>query len=285
MIKIMFLCDWGESSGDILSRYSNQTPECTGVWKGMKGTPNKNEADVFVVLEGLEEGVGVDFDRTLFIKREPNFIKKHDIQNYKYTLDWADANCGITWWLSKTYDELLAMDYPEKPLLASCVASSKHKHRNQFIQSLYQKKRFSLRRDSVEIDLYGRGHDQKLYGERYKGSIEGAGNCKLPGLESYKYTLVMENSQQHNYWTEKLADAYLAWCIPIYWGCPNVDDYFDKKSFYSISLDDSACHIKEIINQPIDHVMIDCLKTARENILNEFNIWEVIWKKIQTEIL
>ncbi|MDB4458983.1 glycosyltransferase family 10 [bacterium] len=281
----MFLCNWGESSESILRRYSKQTPGCTGIWKNLTGTSDENEADAFIVLEGLEEGMNVNFDRTLFVKREPDFIKIHDTRQFKHTLDWSNSNCGITWWLSKTYDQLSAMEYPDKTKLASCVASNKHKHRNSFIKSLFKKPLFSIKHEPPPIDLYGRGHNGKYYGQSYKGTIKGNGNCKLSGLESYTYSLVLENSQQPNYWTEKLADAYLAWCVPIYWGCPNIGDYFSQQSFHSISLKTSVDEIIRIINRPIDREMIDRIKTARESILNEFNIWEIIRNALEQKIL
>ena len=281
MTKLMFLCDWGESPEDLLNRYRNQTPGCAGVWKDIQGTSTKSEADIFVILDGLEDGMDVDLDRTLFVTREPRFIKEQDTSRFQHVIDWAETNCGITWWLSKSYDELLAMEYPSKPNLASCVMSSKHEHRNLFLRSLYKKRLWAPWRESAAMDLYGRGHVRRHFGDHYRGPIESNGNCKWPGLESYRYTLVLENSQQHNYWTEKLADAYLAWCVPMYWGCPNLGDYFDEESFYSVSLEVSVDRINEIISQPVDQAMVDRLQKAREDILNEFNIWEVIRKKIK----
>jgi len=42
-----------------------------------------------------------------------------------------------------------------------------------------------------------------------------------------KFLLVIENSQHANYFTEKLLDAMLSRCVPIYWGCVNLGDFFD----------------------------------------------------------
>jgi len=41
------------------------------------------------------------------------------------------------------------------------------------------------------------------------------------------FVLVIENSRHGNYFTEKLLDALLCGCVPVYWGCPNLADYFD----------------------------------------------------------
>ena len=93
----------------------------------------------------------------------------------------------------------------------------------------------------------------------------------------------MENSQQKNYWTEKLADAYLSWCMPIYWGCPNIENYFPKDSYRLIDINSSnpLDDINEIIKKPLTKTEKNSLKEARMLILNEYNIWEVIYKKIK----
>lgn len=165
------------------------------------------------------------------------------------------------------------MKYSDKTKDISCVVSSKHSHRNNYVKSLFK--------GDSPIDLYGRGHQPSYYGKNYKGQLNYDGKCKLKGLLDYKYSIVLENSQQKNYWTEKLADAYLSWCVPLYWGCPNMFDYFPKNSYHLLDINNnnSIEQIKEIIKQPID---IESLTKARNIILDEYNIWEVISKKIKT---
>ncbi|WP_371224635.1 glycosyltransferase family 10 domain-containing protein [Roseovarius sp. 2305UL8-3] len=50
---------------------------------------------------------------------------------------------------------------------------------------------------------------------------------KSDGLAPYRYSLVIENVQEPNYFTEKLVDAILCQCVPIYWGCPNIANFID----------------------------------------------------------
>jgi hypothetical protein len=42
------------------------------------------------------------------------------------------------------------------------------------------------------------------------------------------FSIIVENTQHRNYFTEKIVDCFLAKTIPLYWGCPNIDDFFDK---------------------------------------------------------
>ena len=41
------------------------------------------------------------------------------------------------------------------------------------------------------------------------------------------FSLIIENTSEENYFTEKIIDAFQTYTIPIYWGCPNIDQYFD----------------------------------------------------------
>jgi hypothetical protein len=66
-------------------------------------------------------------------------------------------------------------------------------------------------------------------------------DLKEPLFES-QFHICIENSRQKNYFTEKLIDCFVTKTIPIYWGCPNIKDFFDISSI--IIVDD----LKDIIN-------------------------------------
>jgi len=269
MTKIIFLCNWGETPKQLLTRYSNQTPNKSGVWGDIVGVDNFDDADVYIVLEGY--GSPLPQDKTIFVKREPEFINKNK-QPYKHTISWEDTNCGITWWLNKSYDDLKNLPYPDKTKKVSCVVSGKHQHRVNYVKLLFN--------GDSPIDLYGRHHDKNYYGENYKGELNYDGKCKLRGLIDYEYSIVLENSQEKNYWTEKLADAYLSWCIPLYWGCPNINEYFPEGSYHLLDMNSNnpIGDVNNIINKPVD---IESLTKARNIVLDSYNIWEVINNKIK----
>tara|TARA_R110002049_G_scaffold29972_4_gene102109 strand:+ start:27093 stop:27953 length:861 start_codon:yes stop_codon:yes gene_type:complete len=52
---------------------------------------------------------------------------------------------------------------------------------------------------------------------------------KADGLAPYRFSVVIENIQEPNYFTEKIVDAVLCEAVPIYWGCPNIGDFFDTE--------------------------------------------------------
>lgn len=41
------------------------------------------------------------------------------------------------------------------------------------------------------------------------------------------YSVVVESSSEPNYFSEKLIDCLITKTIPIYWGCPNISEFFD----------------------------------------------------------
>ena len=274
MKKIFFLNSWGESNSSLLDRYKKQTPELSGMWKDLVGVSNIKEADYCIILGGNRTIINFDPDKTIYVKREPDFIESEPL-HLGHSILWRNSHCGVTWWVNKSYDELKNMSYIKKEKEISCIVSAKHAHRLAFIQKMMEKNNL--------VDLFGRGHRTFKDKPRYKGSLEYNGNCKFLGLAPYEYSIVLENSQEKNYWTEKLADAFLSWCIPIYWGCPNIDNFFDSNSYRTIDIrdPDPLDTIKKIISKPIDNDSIELIRNSRNKILDEYNIWEIVRKKVE----
>ncbi len=52
---------------------------------------------------------------------------------------------------------------------------------------------------------------------------------KLTGLRDFRYTIAVENCRADYYFTEKLIDCFATGTIPVYWGCPSIDKFFDVK--------------------------------------------------------
>lgn len=50
-------------------------------------------------------------------------------------------------------------------------------------------------------------------------------------MEDFRFSLACENSSHPGYVTEKIADAFIARTIPIYWGDPKVADEFNEAAF------------------------------------------------------
>lgn len=52
---------------------------------------------------------------------------------------------------------------------------------------------------------------------------------KLNAIAPYRYTIVVEAEQTHDFFSEKLIDCLAVGTIPIYWGCPNSYQYFNTR--------------------------------------------------------
>jgi alpha(1,3/1,4) fucosyltransferase len=62
----------------------------------------------------------------------------------------------------------------------------------------------------------------------YKGSIPD----KFAILAKYRFAICYENADnRQGYITEKLWDCLVAGCIPVYWGAPNISDYFPSDCY------------------------------------------------------
>ena len=65
-----------------------------------------------------------------------------------------------------------------------------------------------------------------VYGDRY--NIEEARIGKEEIFGNVQYGVAIENVSHRVYFSEKILDCFLLKTIPIYWGCTNISDYFNK---------------------------------------------------------
>jgi hypothetical protein len=57
------------------------------------------------------------------------------------------------------------------------------------------------------------------------------GDSKDPLFLDYQFSVVIENCRLNNYFTEKLIDCLITKTIPIYYGCPNISNWFDTRGW------------------------------------------------------
>lgn len=70
---------------------------------------------------------------------------------------------------------------------------------------------------------------------------------KVDGLRLYRYSIVIENCREKNYFTEKLIDCFATGTIPIYWGCPNIGDFFNPSGIIPFSTIEELSNILDSI--------------------------------------
>jgi len=190
-------------------------------------------------------------------------------------VDYENSTHATFWFIDKPYDFLdrLGPKDLEKHRECSAIFSSKYGWRNSFFASLASR--------NINIDFYGKDIDQIIQNERYKGPINQNKLCKYTGLSTYHKSVAIENSSYPNYFTEKLVDCLLTWTLPIYWGCPNLDDFFPPDAVRLIDLNDIESAVDKI-NKPVTKIEIEAMSYARQHVLRRYNFWAAIERSIAT---
>ena len=57
------------------------------------------------------------------------------------------------------------------------------------------------------------------------------------------FSFIVENTMHNNYFTEKILDAMMCKTVPIYWGCTNIEEYFDARGIIQVRSDDEAINV------------------------------------------
>ena len=282
-----------------------QTPGMKGVWGDCNFFINTQieKCDWWFVLHGSglvnNEECLCDPDHIVYVSMEPNeriskvsnnFLEQfshlvtcdrdvvHPSKIYQNWLTWwvgIDVIRSIKGVFSKkynlNYDNFIAMKPYPKINKISIVYSAKnfsigHAKRVNFLKKLINSS------VSDYIDVFGDGFTPIP--------------DKWDIIAGYKYHLVIENDSQRDYWSEKLADAYIGFAFPIYFGCPNIGDYFDKDSLLVINIDDldnSIKMIKNIIHKGYYEKNIKKITESRAKVLNQYNIFNLMSNMAKVE--
>jgi len=268
-----------------------QTPQGKGIWKNVRFLleDSPDPFDFLVVFGSGHPMIreSINPENTLFIGSEPPAIKTYpkgylaqfasvissdpDAQhpNLKLSQQGYPWFCGLSDDHIKLYDAYRSEPLPDKTKLMSVVCSSKSKKEGH-------RKRFEFVKQLKEIF----GDDLDLYGNGQNFVPD-----KADAIRPYKYHITIENSESPDYWSEKLADSYLEGAFPFYTGCPNISDYFSEDAYLPINLDDldaTVATIKKAIKNQRYEQSLNALHTAKFQILDEYNLFNIITDHIQT---
>jgi hypothetical protein len=282
-----------------------QTSGMSGVWGDCKFILNSEikKCDWWFVLHGSglikNEECLCDPNHIVYVSMEPNEtmskVSNKFMEQFSHLVtcdrDVKHSNKiyqnWLTWWVGinviKSKDGIFSKDYnldyddltnikPLKKLnKISIVYSNKnmsegHSARIKFLNALINSN------ISHYIDVFGDGFTPIP--------------DKWDAIMNYKYHLVIENEIQEDYWSEKLADSFLGFAYPIYSGCPNINKYFDENSMAVIDISNfeiSLKKIKDIIDGDLYDRNIRAIEVARNQILNEYNIFNLMAKMSTSE--
>ena len=82
-------------------------------------------------------------------------------------------------------------------------------------------------------------HDLSEYrpvasGGKYANNVGGPVTDKRAFIRNYKFNIAFENSSYPGYTTEKIAEAWVEGCIPIYWGNPRIEEEINPGCFINV---------------------------------------------------
>ena len=228
-------------------------------------------------------------DRTLFLLREPPLpeVWSQNLSNY----DYAQRFCGYVsgpdddapipdympaiWYVNLPFQYLRDAPPPEKVRACSWVTSGIQRTANHRKRIAFMK---VLENSDIGVDLYGR--DLPTWAQSL-----GTLSNKWSGLAPYYYTLALENYADNSWYvSEKLWDALLSWCLPIYYGGSAADRLLPPGSFLRLaSLDDQGIQqIRETIATPDAwHQAKAAISEARQVILHKLNLLNWLDEKIK----
>lgn len=235
------------------------------------------ECDLWFVFESLTvpDKTRCSPERVVFITGEPDSIGKYSnsfLKQFSHVITGRNdithpkvirMQQGQPWFVEKNFDQLVSMPAPKKTKELCILTSSKnftdgHRKRLEFVEAIKNNL-------GDKVDVYGRG-------------IKEFDN-KWNLLTQYKYTLVLENYLGNDFITEKLPDAWLAYCLPFYSGSTNVQNYFNENSYVQLDINDicqSLYVIEKALADDIYHNALTNITNARDSYLNDYQFFALI---------
>ena len=256
-----------------------QAPGGKPAWKDADFVINQDVAtcDAWIVHEGLmrQETAHCPASQVYLLTGEPPDIKTYEprwlagfprVITCHKDLRHPQVSLGQTalpWLVGRSYDELVAAGFPAKNSDVSVICSHKamidgHRRRMRFVQHL------------LELNPMPR------FGRGFKDLPD-----KWDGLAPFRYSVAIENSRHDHYWTEKIADCFLAGTVPIYWGAPNIADYFPREAMIildTLDPEEAARIIQAEATPEAYQRRLPALREAKRRVLEEYNLFEIAYQ-------
>tara|TARA_R110000737_G_scaffold299033_1_gene305864 strand:+ start:711 stop:1523 length:813 start_codon:yes stop_codon:yes gene_type:complete len=202
----------------------------------------------------------------ILILQEPNeYFGLHDwaIKNQQYfsaILTWDFKvlnNCdnatflpfGHTWFKKDQYEKNHTKEFKIAHLCGKLLKTYGHSLRHEIL--------------ARENELTNPTKFYDVYGDRY--NIEEARIGKEEIFSNIQYGVAIENVSHRGYFTEKILDCFLLKTIPIYWGCTNISDYFNKDGIIEFGNVDDFIYITNKLNK-------DFYDTKKETIEENYQL-------------
>ena len=114
-----------------------------------------------------------------------------------------------------------------------------HRYRHELVRRILE--------TNLPIDIYGLGCGTLTTTDsRIKGAFKGT-----EPYDGYMFHISIENVSIPEYFSEKITQALVSKCVPIYWGCTHIDNYFPGLTHKLVgNVDRDMKTITSICNNP-----------------------------------
>jgi hypothetical protein len=119
------------------------------------------------------------------------------------------------------------------------------------------------------------------------GKMDIHGRCcnyienKADAFRDYMFNISIENLQHPNWFTEKLIDSLRTGTVPIYWGCPNIGDFFNTKGFIIVN---TLEEIIDVVNNLTEDDYTSRLEYIEENFIKSAQYGSNLFERVDNEI-
>ena len=160
----------------------------------------------------------------------------------------------------RTYAELMAPPDAAKRPAVSMVCSDK-----TMTPELKLRYEFAMRmRAEAGLYVFGRGIDPI--------------DEKSEAMDGFQYHIAVENHLQPGHWTEKISDCFLAECLPVYHGDPEIAEVFPDEAVVPIDIRDfetSKAMVERVMAEDAYAKRLPAIREAKRRVLEDLNLLKV----------
>lgn len=212
----------------------------------------KSKYNIALMIEGIEHD-----------KKYYNYIEKNN-DNFDIVLTWSkqlldkgenykQIMCGTTW----LHDMYIRMW--DKKKICSHVVSAKTQLDGHRLRHVIAD---NIQKNKLNVDIFGHIYNllpfPKTRAFQKDHSARHITQGKIYALKEYMFSIVIENAKADYEFTEKLIDCFLSGTIPIYYGCPSIQKFFD---------------IRGILQFDTEKECIDILDTLTPEMYNNMKVY------------
>lgn len=230
--------------------------------------------------------------RFLFLLEPPEIInlsqralQSYNAGFYNYLLTHNQElldNCknSVNFPLASTW--IKDYNFPEKEFSVSTLVGGKRMAHGHIVRQKLWDRQNEIKNIKTNFFISG----------NFKGGLHNRNNNPVLGqkkdpLFNSQFSIIIENTFRRNWFTEKLIDSLQTKTIPIYLGCPNINDWFNTDGMFICNNESEVINVcnsltSETYEKMLPYVEENYLKSMDYSSLEE-RLIKIIKEKIKNE--